>query len=99
MKLLLDSSIVWSQSFSASTKTVIVNAKSCYHPHFVIRRILTQSDESGFPGMLGSIGCSKWRWRNCPTAFHDQYRGKEKTAAVTLEAIADQSLWISHAFF
>ena len=35
-----------------------------------IRRILTQSDERGFPDMIGSIDCSKWRWRNCPTAFH-----------------------------
>ena len=64
-----------------------------------MKRIMIQSAARGFPGMLGSIDCSKWKWSNCPTAWQGEYRGKEKTSAVTLEAIADQSLWIWHAFF
>ena len=62
-------------------------------------RILALSEKRGFPGMLGSIDCCKWVWKNCPTAWHGQYQGKEGVASVTLEAIADQSLWIWHAFF
>lgn len=64
-----------------------------------IKRVLQQSIARGFPGMLGSIDCSKWRWRQCPTAWQGQCREKEKVSTVTLEAIADESLWIWHAFF
>ena len=67
--------------------------------HDDIARVLSQSAKRGFPGMLGSIDCSKWEWKNCPTAYHGQYKGKEKVPTVTLEAICDQSLWIWHAFF
>ena len=64
-----------------------------------IKRILLRSGKRGFPGMLGSIDCSKWRWKNCPTAYHGQYEGKEGEPALTLEIIADDTLWIWHAFF
>lgn len=49
--------------------------------------------------MLGSIYCRKWRWENCPIEFHGHYKRKEKTTEVTLEVIAEKSLWIWHAFF
>ena len=33
-----------------------------------IRRLLTVNSSRGFPGMLGSIDCMHWQWRNCPVA-------------------------------
>ena len=33
-----------------------------------IARLLYMNQRRGFPGMLGSIECMHWRWKNCPTA-------------------------------
>lgn len=49
--------------------------------------------------MLGSINCSKWKWKNFPTAHHGQYIGKKVIQTVTLEAVAEDRLWICHFFF
>jgi hypothetical protein len=64
-----------------------------------IRRILAVSDKRGFPGMMGSLDCMHWLWKNCPIADKGQYSGKEKEATVILEAVATHDLWIWHAFF
>ena len=61
--------------------------------------MLQSSEERGFPGLMGSIDCCKRMWKDCHTAWHGQYEGKEGDPAVTLEAMADHSLWIWHAFF
>jgi hypothetical protein len=43
-----------------------------------IKRLLSNSKERGFPGMLGSLDCMHWEWKNCPTGWKGQYQGKEK---------------------
>ncbi|XP_021733024.1 uncharacterized protein LOC110699819 [Chenopodium quinoa] len=67
--------------------------------HEDLRRILHQNELRGFPSMIGSIDCMHWEWKNCPTAWKAQYAGRSKTATLILEAVADQDLWIWHAFF
>lgn len=64
-----------------------------------IERILKQADRRGTPVLLGSIEFCKSEWQNCPTAWHGQYKGKEKKTTVKLEAIADRPLWNFHGFF
>lgn len=63
------------------------------------KRLLEENARRGFPGMLGSLDCMHWEWKNCPTAWHGQYKGKEKTPTLVLEAVASQDTWIWHAFF
>lgn len=63
-----------------------------------IQRLLGRSNREGFPGCLGSIDCTKWVWKNCPTALHGQFTGKEGVPTITIEAIADSTLWIWHLF-
>jgi hypothetical protein len=43
-----------------------------------IKRLLAVGKDRGFPGMLGLIDCMHWEWKNCPTAWHGVFQGKEK---------------------
>nr|XP_043611729.1 uncharacterized protein LOC122583382 [Erigeron canadensis] len=53
-----------------------------------IRRLTAKHEEvHGFPGMLGSIDCMHWGWRNCPVAWQGQYtRGDKGHPTIMLEA-------------
>ena len=64
-----------------------------------LKRILQVAEKRGMPGMLGSIDCMHWAWKNCPSSLAGQHKGKEAKPTVVLEAIADHDLWIWHANF
>ncbi|GJV76279.1 ALP1-like protein [Tanacetum coccineum] len=57
-------------------------------------------EKHGLPGMLGSIDCMHWDWKNCPKALAAQFKRRDhKYPTIMLEAVADQRLWIWHAYF
>ena len=64
-----------------------------------ISRLLRKSNQRGFLGMLGSLDCMHWAWKNCPTAYHGMYTGHVHRLTIVLEAVASHDLWIWHAFF
>ncbi|XP_073061723.1 uncharacterized protein [Primulina eburnea] len=64
-----------------------------------IERLLHNGKQRGFPGMLGSLDCMHWRWKNCPTAGAGQYTGRSGRPTIILEAVADYNMWIWHAYF
>ncbi|KAL3701160.1 hypothetical protein R1sor_019182 [Riccia sorocarpa] len=64
-----------------------------------IEKQITINKERGFPGMFGSLDCMSWAWKNCPKAWAGQFQGKDGHRNIVLEAVADQSLRIWHAYF
>lgn len=62
-------------------------------------RLLAIGESRGFPGMLGSIDCMHWSWKNCPVAWQGMYMGHKKEPTIIREAVASKDLWIWHAFF
>jgi hypothetical protein len=62
-------------------------------------RLFAIGASRGFPGMLRSIDCKHWSWKNYPTTWHAMYRGHKKEPTIILEAVASKDLWIWHAFF
>ncbi|KAL0787330.1 hypothetical protein Bca101_003576 [Brassica carinata] len=64
-----------------------------------LQRLLDLGEIRGFPGMIGSIDCMHWEWKNCPTAWKGQYTRGSGKPTIVLEAVASQDLWIWHAFF
>lgn len=64
-----------------------------------IDHLLQVAEARGFPGMLGSLDCMHWKWKNCPTKDVGAYRGRNKGCTIILEAVASYDTWIWHAFF
>ncbi|XP_024004398.1 uncharacterized protein LOC112081857 [Eutrema salsugineum] len=64
-----------------------------------LQRLLAIGESRGFPGMIGSIDCMHWEWKNCPTAWRGQFTRGSGKPTIVLEAVASYDLWIWHAFF
>ncbi|KAL9670129.1 hypothetical protein QQ045_007680 [Rhodiola kirilowii] len=54
----------------------------------VMNRLLRRAEQRGFPGMLGSIDCMHWEWKNCPTAWQGAYSGRSHRPTIILEDVA-----------
>ncbi|XP_071714634.1 uncharacterized protein [Rutidosis leptorrhynchoides] len=66
-----------------------------------VERLTRKHEEiHGFSGMLGSLDCMHWAWKNCPVSWKGKYtRGDHGHPTITLEAVASYDLWIWHAYF
>ncbi|XP_056866850.1 uncharacterized protein LOC108858236 [Raphanus sativus] len=64
-----------------------------------LQRLLDIGEIRGFPGMIGSIDCMHWEWKNCPTTWKGLFTRGSGKPTIVLEAVASQDLWICHAFF
>ncbi|XP_022003265.1 protein ALP1-like [Helianthus annuus] len=79
---------------------------SIYTPEFLRRPTIhdmallyqAHEDKHHLPCMVGSVDCTHFVWRMCPTEFRGQYmRGDHRYPTVMLEAVASQDLWVWHA--
>ncbi|XP_024156250.1 uncharacterized protein LOC112164262 [Rosa chinensis] len=64
-----------------------------------LRKLLAKAERRGFPGMIGSIDCMHWQWKNYPTGWAGEYSGLKRVPTIILEAVASYDTWIWHAFF
>ena len=91
---------------SECMKHFVLAIRGCFESTYLrqptrqdFERQMAINEARGFPGMFGSLDCMHWNWKNCPVAWQGQFQDKDKNWSIILEAIADQSLWIWHAFF
>lgn len=59
-----------------------------------IERIENEFRLAGFPGCIGCLDCSGWRWKNCPKALQGMMTGKEGKPSVRMEVVCSLDLWI-----
>jgi hypothetical protein len=51
-----------------------------------IAQLLEMNKKCGFSGMLGSIDCMRWRWKNSPATWHGQFRWHENDPTIFLKS-------------
>ncbi|XP_026435831.1 uncharacterized protein LOC113333621 [Papaver somniferum] len=104
----------WHQRPDATDATIIYKyVKRFFHPVCMtfgerylreptpedVQRLLAENADRGFPGMLGSVDCMQWPWKNCLVAWKGTYLGKDKESNLVLQAVASYDLWFWNAFF
>ncbi|XP_009335621.2 uncharacterized protein LOC103928313 [Pyrus x bretschneideri] len=57
-------------------------------------RLIRKAEDRGFSGMIGSLDCMHWNWKNCPTGWQRGFSGRSKKPIVVLEAVASYDTWI-----
>ncbi len=48
---------------------------------------------------FASIDYMHWEWKNCLVSWQGQYQKIDVNKSIILGAVANQSLWICHAYF
>jgi hypothetical protein len=63
-------------------------------PNEDTKRLMKINEARGWSGMLGSIDCVHWRWKNCPVAWQGQYISHHRDPSTVLEVVDSEDLWI-----
>ncbi|CAL8162472.1 unnamed protein product [Prunus armeniaca] len=53
-----------------------------------LKRLLQKAESHGFSGMIGSIDCMHWQWKNCPSAWQRDYGNRKGQKSIILKAVA-----------
>ncbi|XP_074326732.1 uncharacterized protein LOC141664676 [Apium graveolens] len=61
--------------------------------------LLVRGEQRGFSGMIGSINCMQWEWKNIPSGWGGAYSGRKGRPTIILEVVASYDTWLWHAFF
>ncbi|XP_073362827.1 uncharacterized protein [Aegilops tauschii subsp. strangulata] len=58
------------------------------------KRLLATSEARRWIGLLGSLHCMHWKWKNYPKSLQGQYQAHVKKPTIIVEAVASLDLWI-----
>lgn len=61
-----------------------------------VKREMDINAVRGFTGMLGSIDCTHWCWKNCPMAWQGQFHDRKGIRSVVAEAVAAHDVYFWH---
>ncbi|KAL6181409.1 hypothetical protein ACLB2K_048064 [Fragaria x ananassa] len=64
-----------------------------------LKILLAKVERRGFSGMIGSIDCMHWQWKNCPTGWAGEYSCRKHIPTIILKAVASYDTWIWYVFF
>ncbi|XP_026410651.1 uncharacterized protein LOC113305874 [Papaver somniferum] len=64
-----------------------------------INRILAENEARGFSGMLGSMDCMHWPWKNYPSSWAGYYASYKGEPTIVLERVDTYDLCFWHAYF
>ncbi|XP_070669102.1 uncharacterized protein [Malus domestica] len=73
---------------------VYKNKYLCERNQEDLNRLLRKAENRGFPGMIGSLDCMHWDWKNCPTGWQGGFCGRSRKPTVVLEVVASYDTWI-----
>jgi hypothetical protein len=63
------------------------------------KRLMEMNEKRGWSGMLDSLECMHWTWKNCLKAWHGMYCSKSHDPTIVLEVVASEDLWIWQCIF
>ncbi|XP_021810664.1 uncharacterized protein LOC110753981 [Prunus avium] len=63
-----------------------------------LQQLLQKGEAQGFLGMIGSIDCMHWQWKNYPTTWQGDYGNRKGQKSIILEAVGFDT-WVWQAFF
>lgn len=63
-----------------------------------IKKEMEVNLKRGFPGMMGSIDCTHWQWKNCPIAWQGMYQDRNHKRSIVAEAIAGHDMYFYQAY-
>ena len=61
-----------------------------------IKEEMDKNAERGFTGMLGSIDCTHWGWKNRPMPWAGQFQDRSGMRSVIAEAVAGHDMYFWH---
>jgi hypothetical protein len=62
-------------------------------PNKDTKRLMVMNESRGWPVILGSIECMRWKWKKCPIAWNEKFIGHHRDRTVVLKATS-KDLWI-----
>ncbi|XP_048443897.1 uncharacterized protein LOC125478994 [Pyrus x bretschneideri] len=66
----------------------IVKDEYLYEPNQEdLDRLIRKAEDRGFPGIIGSLDCIHWDWKNCPTGWQEGFSRRLRKSTIVLKVV------------